>query len=125
MDYSKLCTMTGSKFNKINNSSGLQQAVMPCGFFWRHLAKNNQQGVLCWMPDTLILNDGDVPVCWMYSNSKGYVEKNTNASLKEFINKLSLFSSPDELVAVLKKVTLFLCSHNIDQKATPLTTPNC
>lgn len=107
MDYSKLGTATGSKFNKMSNSSGLQQSnttVMPCGFFWRHLAKNNQQGVQCWIPDTLVLNDGDVSTCWMYSNSKGYVEKNTNASLKEFINKLSLFSSPDELVAVLKKV---------------------
>lgn len=41
---------------------------------------------------------------WVYSNPNGHVEKNLNTTLKEFVGKLTSFSSPEELVAVLKKV---------------------
>lgn len=78
--------------------------ISPCAFFWKQLAKQNQPGAVCWVPDTFIVNDPETPAMWVYSNSQGQVEKNLNVTLKEFVSKLTSFSSPEELVAVLKKV---------------------
>lgn len=45
----RLCTLQAPFSYAIN--------INPCGFFWKQLAKNNQEGAICWVPDTFILND--------------------------------------------------------------------
>jgi hypothetical protein len=70
----RMCTLE-SDFTYTSN-------INPCAFFWKHLSKQNQQGALCWIPDTFVLNDPDVPLMWIYSNAQGCVEKNVNVTLK-------------------------------------------
>ena len=55
-----------------------------------------------WIPDTIILNDGDCSM-WMYSNSQGFVFRSDQFTSKNAISKLANYTSPDELVAVVKK----------------------
>jgi len=48
-------------------------SISPCAFFWKHLAKHNQPGAICWVPDTFIVNDPDAPAMWVYSNASGHI----------------------------------------------------
>ncbi len=54
-----------------------------------------------WVPDTIII-EGDQPM-WMYSNPQGYVFRSDLFTSKNVISKLANYTSPDELVAVVKK----------------------
>jgi hypothetical protein len=57
------------------------------------------------IPDTLILNEREHPILWLYTNSQGRVEKNTNVSLKDFVGKITSYCSPNELTATVKRLT--------------------
>ena len=41
---------------------------------------------------------------WIYTNLQGRVEANTNVSLKDYVNKVTSFCSPNELTATMKRV---------------------
>lgn len=70
----KLCAFDDGYFYNSN--------VLPCGFFWKHLARAGQSGAICWIPDTLVLNDARAPCMWVYSNPQGRVERNTYVCFK-------------------------------------------
>ena len=57
-----------------------------------------------WIPDTIVLNEKDCPPMWFYSSQKGFVYRTDSFSSKNVSSKLSNFASPDELVAIIKKV---------------------
>jgi len=50
-----------------------------------------------------VLNDGEIPMYWLYSNPQGYLFRTDTFTSKNVISKLANYTSPDELVAVLKK----------------------
>lgn len=87
------------------------EGVMPYLFFFKYLARKpfgNETKVnrlKLWLPDTIVINErGDVPPMWFYSSLDGYVYRTDYFNSKQIINKLSNYSSTDELVAVVKKV---------------------
>lgn len=55
-----------------------------------------------WLPDTIVFNDGDGPM-WFYTGADGYVYRQDNFIDKNITSKLCNYTSPDELVALLKK----------------------
>ncbi len=55
-----------------------------------------------WLPDTIVFNDGDGPM-WFYSGLDGYVYRTDSFIAKNITTKLSNYTSPDELVGVVKK----------------------
>ncbi|CAD8054886.1 unnamed protein product [Paramecium sonneborni] len=50
-----------------------------------------------------MLNDREMPNYWLYSNSRGFVFRTDTFTQKNVISKLVNYTSPDELVAVVKK----------------------
>ena len=60
------------------------------------------------MPDTIVLNDSDLPPFWMYSSPEGFVFRTDTFTSKNVSTKLANYASPDELVAVIKKVNNIL-----------------
>lgn len=56
-----------------------------------------------WVPDTIILNDREMPNYWLYSDHRGYVFRTDTFTSKNVVSKLANYTSPDELVAVIKK----------------------
>lgn len=92
---------------------------MPFVHFFKYLAKkpiesheggvanlrgtsNSNWGKLkLWIPDTIVVDDSD-PI-WIYSNPDGYVCRTDKFTTKHITSKLGSFSSPYELVAVLKR----------------------
>ena len=50
-----------------------------------------------------MLNDREIPNYWLYSDSRGYVFRTDTFTSKNVISKLANYTSPDELVAVVKK----------------------
>ncbi|CAK83163.1 unnamed protein product (macronuclear) [Paramecium tetraurelia] len=56
-----------------------------------------------WVPDTIVLNDREMPNYWLYSDSRGYVFRTDAFTSKNVVSKLANYTSPDELVAVVKK----------------------
>lgn len=96
------------------------EGMMPYIFFFKYLAKKPHGSeskinrLKLWIPDTIVLNErGELPPMWFYTSNDGYVYRTDNFNAKQIINKLSNYSSTDELVAVLKKVDiqLFLAFH--------------
>jgi hypothetical protein len=80
--------------------------IQPCAYFWKELIKCgpvNSPSVL--IPDTLVLNDKEHPLLWIFTNSKGRIDSATNINLKDFVNKITNYCSPNELSACLKRVT--------------------
>jgi LMBR1 domain-containing protein 1 len=83
--------------------------VLPYIHFLKVLAKKptEKQSTInrlkVWIPDTVVLNDGDIPPMWLYSNAQGFVFRTDTFTSKNVISKLANYTSPDELVAVLKK----------------------
>lgn len=56
-----------------------------------------------WIPDTIVLNDRDMPNYWLYSDPRGFVFRTDSFTAKNVVSKLANYTSPDELVAVVKK----------------------
>ena len=87
------------------------EGIMPFLFFFKFLARKphgNESTInrlKLWIPDSIILNErGELPPMWFYSSNEGFVYRTDNFNAKQIINKLSNYSSTDELVAILKKV---------------------
>lgn len=86
----------------------------PFVFFFKFLARrpdadnttSNLNRLKLWLPDTVLTSDGENPPMWLYTSQEGYVYRTDNFSAKNITNKMGSFASPDELVAVLKKVKL-------------------
>ena len=84
----------------------------PFVFFFKFLARrpdvdnssSNLHRLRLWLPDTILTSDGDNPSMWLYTSQDGYVHRTDNFTAKNITSKLGSFASPDELVAVLKKV---------------------
>ena len=87
------------------------EGMLPYLFFFKYLARkphgmeSTVNRLKLWLPDTIVLNErGELPPMWFYSSNDGYVYRTDNFNAKQIINKLSNYSSADELVAILKKV---------------------
>jgi hypothetical protein len=76
----------------------------PCAHFWKELTLHPPHTPSILIPDTLILNLKEQPVLWVYTNKVGRIEANANVSLKDYVNKVTNFCSPNELVACLKRL---------------------
>lgn len=90
-------------------------SMLPYIFFFKFLARKPQTNdskvnrLKLWIPDTVVINErGELPPMWFYSSMDGYVYRTDNFNSKQIVNKLSNYSSNDELVAVLKKVSFCL-----------------
>ena len=95
------------------------EGMLPYVFFYKYLAKkpdetinncssSNYTRLKLWLPDTIVLNEkNDLPLMWFYTSEDGYVYRTDSFSLKNVVTKLSNYASPDELVAVIKKVHFF------------------
>ena len=92
------------------------EGILPFVFFFKYLAlkpEENNAGnasnftrLKLWLPDTIVLNErNDLPPMWFYTSEDGYVYRTDSFGLKNVVTKLSNYASPDELVAVLKKVS--------------------
>lgn len=88
---------------------------MPYLLFTKYLARKPDQPegevtqskenrLKLWIPDTIVINDDNLPPMWFYSTPDGIVYRTDQFTTKNVAAKLSNYSSPDELVAVLKKV---------------------
>ena len=87
------------------------EAIMPFIFFFKFLARKPRGNettinrLKLWIPDTIVFNErGELPPMWFYSSNEGFIYRTDNFSSKQIVNKLSNYSSTDELVAILKKV---------------------
>jgi len=83
----------------------------PFLFFYKFLAKrpdacsmSTVNRLRLWIPDTIITAEGDNPPMWIYSSPEGYVYRSDSFTAKSIITKLAAYASPEEIVAVLKKV---------------------
>ncbi|EAS01971.2 Lmbr1-like motif protein (macronuclear) [Tetrahymena thermophila SB210] len=92
-----------------------KETLMPYLLFTKYMArkpdlpegevkqsKNNRLKV--WIPDTIVLNDDNFPPMWFYSSPDGHVYRTDSFTSKSVAAKLSNYASPDELVAVVKKI---------------------
>ncbi|EGR32819.1 lmbr1-like conserved region family protein, putative, partial [Ichthyophthirius multifiliis] len=88
---------------------------MPFIQFFKYLARkpdmpenevkqSNINRLKLWIPNTIILNDNNLPPMWFYSSPDGYVYRTDQLNPKNVVAKLSNYSSPDELVALIKKL---------------------
>ena len=81
-----------------------ESGIKPCTFFWKELvACKDTPSVL--IPDTLIVNEREQPLLWIYTNNQGRIEKNVNISFKDFVTKITNYCSPNELTATIKRLT--------------------
>lgn len=94
------------------------EGILPYVFFFKYLARKTDENnfgsdslytrLKLWLPDTIVLNEkNDLPPMWFYTSEDGYVYRTDTFSMKNIVSKLSNYASPEELVAVLKKVYLF------------------
>lgn len=99
----------------------LNNNMMPFAYFFKFLARkpegtHAQQAstvnrLKLWIPDTILsAESADINAMWIYSSQEGYVYRTDSFTSKNIINKLGNFASPDELVAVVKKVNYFSCT---------------
>jgi hypothetical protein len=92
--------------NSIFNDYKYEETGMkPCSFFWKELVAVRRETACLLIPDTIIINEREHPLLWLYTNSQGRVESNTNISLKDFVGKITSYCSPNELTATLKRLT--------------------
>lgn len=54
----------------------------------------------------MIINEREQPLLWVYTDGQGRLNKNTNISLKDYVNKITSYCSPNELTATLKRLTI-------------------
>jgi LMBR1 domain-containing protein 1 len=79
------------------------EGLKPCAYFWKELVQAKETPHLL-IPDTLVVNDKEQPLMWIYTNSQGRVEVNSNISLKDYVSKVTSFCSPNELTATMKRL---------------------
>jgi hypothetical protein len=83
---------SNSIFNGYKYEEG---GIKPCTFFWKELVAVPRETPGLLMPDTLIINEREHPLLWLYTNSQGRVEGNSNISLKDFVGKITSYCSPN------------------------------
>jgi hypothetical protein len=66
------------------------------------------------VPDTIIFNDKDGALMWIFTNERGEVARVDNVPYYTITSKLTEGALEKELVAVLKKVTAPPCRANTD-----------
>jgi hypothetical protein len=49
------------------------------------------------------MNEKEAELMWIFTDEQGHIRRETNINFKDFVNKLTSFSSPNELVAMLKR----------------------
>ena len=83
---------------------------MPYLFFFKYLAKrcydesDKHMKLKMWIPDTIVLNDKDLPAMWFYSSTDGYVYRTDSFTNRNAIDKfLEGSQNPNELIGVSKK----------------------
>ena len=92
--------------DKLSFRDNRYSELLPYIHFYKLLARNNESNVnrlKLWIPDTIVLNDKEMPNYWLYSDPKGFVFRTDTFTPKNVISKLANYTSPDELVAVMKK----------------------
>ncbi|KAM3146974.1 hypothetical protein pb186bvf_000690 [Paramecium bursaria] len=92
--------------DKLSFRDNRYSEMLPYIHFYKLLARNNESNVnrlKLWIPDTVVLNDKEMPNYWLYSDPKGFVFRTDTFTPKNVISKLANYTSPDELVAVMKK----------------------
>ena len=57
-----------------------------------------------WLPDTIVINDGDLSPMWFFSSVDGQVYRTDLFNYNNVVAKLTKKTEKDELVAVFKKV---------------------
>lgn len=82
-----------------------ENGIKPCTFFWKELVSIPRETAMVLIPDTLIINEREQPLLWIYTNAQGRLEKNTNISLKDYVSKITSYCSPNELTATMKRLT--------------------
>lgn len=82
-----------------------EDGIKPCTFFWKELVAVPRETVGLLIPDTLVINEREHPLLWLYTNPQGRVEGNSNISLKDYVGKITSYCSPNELTAALKRLT--------------------
>jgi hypothetical protein len=65
------------------------------------------------IPDTIIFNDKDAALMWMFTNEKGEVTRVDNVPYYTITSKITEGALEKELVAVLKKVDFFTFRANM------------
>lgn len=70
------------------------------------LSKRLEVRLKVWVPDTIVFNDQDMQPYWVYSSKEGLVHRLDQINSRMVQSKLAYFTSPDELVAVLKKPSI-------------------
>jgi hypothetical protein len=74
------------------------------------------------IPDTIIFNDKDAPLMWMFTNQKGEVSRIDNLPYYTITSKLTEGALEKEVVAVLKKVRLLVGSPSTASEGSAATT---
>ena len=92
--------------------------MMPFIYFFKYLAKkpdgqpamqlSNVNRLRLWIPDTIVVNEKEMPPFWLYSSEEGFVFRTDTFTSKNIVTKLGNYTSPDELVAVVKNVTYII-----------------
>lgn len=92
------------------------EGLLPYVFFFKYLAPKPSENfssdnlytrLKLWLPDTIVLNErNDLPPMWFYTSEDGYVYRTDSFTIKNAVTKLTNYASPEELVAVLKKVCI-------------------
>jgi hypothetical protein len=87
---------------------------MPYLYFYKLLAKKevdenvpDHHRLQLNLPDTIVYNDGDLPMIWLYTDSSnGLVYRQDNIGSRQVLAKLIDRADEDEVVCVLKKVLM-------------------
>lgn len=91
-------------------------ALRPCD-------KNHKYKLILNIPDTIIFNDKDSALMWIFTNQRGEVTRIDNVPYFTITSKLTEGALEKELVAVLKKVSEMLCSRNMDMAGSAAMIP--
>lgn len=116
---SKICFLDVENPQEERRYNYNYEGMLPYVFFYKYLAQkpdengsssvSNYTRLKLWLPDTIVLNErNDLPPMWFYTSEDGYVYRTDCFTIKNVVTKLSNYASPDELVAVLKKVEISL-----------------
>jgi hypothetical protein len=87
---------------------------MPYLYFYKLLAKkevdeevSDQHRLQLNLPDTIVYNDGDLPMMWLYTDSSNsLVHRQDNIGSRQVLAKFCDRADEDEVVCVLKKVLI-------------------
>lgn len=96
------------KFNSNNDYGYNLIGLLPFVYFFKYLAikvdnAKSSQLLKINLPDTIVINDGDLLPFWLYTNKEGYLKRTENFVMKDVFERLGNNENPDELISLLKK----------------------